>query len=227
MMIHKLNLTIANAYLVAGTQPVLVDSGGPSSYTAIERALQKLDIRLQDIALIIHTHGHGDHVGSTAELQQRYGIPTALHPADWAMTKQGHNRPFSYTRLSARLIAPFVNQPFQPFTRSLAIDDSFSLRSYGIPATVVHTPGHTAGSISLLFDDGAAIVGDLLMGGHLGGALLPNVPRRHYFYEDEVALSKSMEQLLQREIDHFYVGHGGPLHRKQIIEHFGEPHKTS
>lgn len=75
----------------------------------------------------------------------------------------------------------------------------------------MHTPGHTAGSISILCDDGNAIVGDMLMGGYLGGALLPRCPNPHYFAESAAANHMSLGRVLGRNPVLLHVGHGGPL----------------
>ncbi|MBL8119498.1 MAG: MBL fold metallo-hydrolase [Anaerolineae bacterium] len=216
-MITKLDLTIANAYLLEADRLVLVDTGGPSSEGRLLHALKQRGIRPQDIALILHTHGHGDHVGSSAYLQQTFGIPVALHTADHIMAQEGKNQPFYYSRLRSRLIAPFVSRPFQPFTPDIAIDADFSLRDFGVPARIIPTAGHTPGSVSLVFDSGEAIVGDILMGGHLGGSIQPTAPRYHYFYDSLPQLHTSLQHLLDEGVSRFYVGHGGPLERDAVL----------
>ena len=220
-MIHKLDLTIANAYLIEGKYPILVDTGGPKSFDTLQKSLKRVGFDLQDIALILHTHGHGDHVGSTAQLKQRYNISTALHTADWEMVKQGRNKPFKFTRFGSRLIAPFVNTPFKAFQPDRLLDSTFPLQDYGIDAQIIHTPGHTRGSISIVCGSGEAVVGDVLMGGHLGGAFQPGLPRYHYFYDDLTQIHQSIKLLLDRGVQTFYVGHGGPLAREAVIQKFG------
>lgn len=215
-MIHQLNLTIANAYLIEAQRPILVDSGGPASYDRLLKALAAHGVHPRDLALIVHTHGHGDHVGSTARLQREFSIPTALHALDSSMAQAGRNAPFKYRDVAARMIGPFVDRPFPSFTPSLQIDERFSLRSFGVAADIIPTPGHTAGSVSILFENGEAIVGDVLMGGHMGGAFLPYLPRRHYFYDSLNAIYQSVATLLERGVQTFYVGHGGPLARERV-----------
>jgi glyoxylase-like metal-dependent hydrolase (beta-lactamase superfamily II) len=219
--IIKINLTIANAYLVKGERPILIDTGGSGKANNIVKALATHGVRVEDLALILHTHGHGDHVGSTAALKRLHPIPAAMHPADVEMAKSGHNKPFHTSRLTARLIAPFVDRPFEGITPEVMLDSQFDLTSYGVPGEVIHTPGHTPGSVSIIFNDGQAIVGDVMMGGHLGGAFLPHLPRVHYYYDDIAALERSRRWLLERGVTRFYVGHGGPLERAAVLARFG------
>ena len=47
----------------------------------------------------------------------------------------------------------------------LVVEDELSLRDHGIPGTVLHTPGHSPGSLSVVLDTGEAFVGDLAMNG--------------------------------------------------------------
>jgi glyoxylase-like metal-dependent hydrolase (beta-lactamase superfamily II) len=87
---------------------------------------------------------------------------------------------------------------------------------------VLGTPGHTAGSVSVLTAAGEAIVGDLLMGGFAGGKLLPHHPTLHYFAEDLPTLRASVRRLLGHAPRRIFVGHGGPLRAGAVSKQFGE-----
>ncbi len=136
------------------------------------------------------------------------------------MLRAGRMNPLSPLRLEARLILPLVNKPFPPVTPNLLVDESFDLSAYGIEGRILHTPGHTAGSISILLPDGAAIVGDVMMGGYMGGNLLGSRPNDHYFAEDLDAVHASIRALLEAGVTTFYVGHGGPLQRAAVEQRF-------
>ncbi|GAB4516588.1 MAG: MBL fold metallo-hydrolase [Anaerolineae bacterium] len=218
-MIIKIKLPLSNAYLIKGDQPVLVDTGSPGDIKRLEKALAREGLAFSDLAVILHTHAHGDHAGSTHEIAHTYNIATALHPADNMMARTGRTNP-TPTRLAASIMKPFVNKPFMPFSPEIALYDGFSLAEYGIPARVIHTPGHTPGSVSVLFQNGQAIVGDVMMGGHMGGFFQPTRPRYHYFAEDLNAVHQSIHRLLALNVEEFYVGHGGPLMRKDVLARF-------
>lgn len=217
-MIYQLKLRISNAYLVVGTKPILVDTGCPGDAMRIAGAVERHGFALRDLAAVIHTHGHWDHCGSTAELRRRAAMPAAIHVADAAMLRDGRNGPLHPTGPTARLALPFVNRrPFEPVEPDVLLNEGFDLRQFGLAAFIVPTPGHTAGSISVLFKTGEAIVGDLLMGGFLGGILLPAWPRYPLFADDLEQVRASVEKLLSYGARRFYLGHGGPLDYKQVL----------
>ncbi|MEM8535272.1 MAG: MBL fold metallo-hydrolase [Chloroflexota bacterium] len=220
--IIPINLQIANAYIVRGKQTIIVDTGGAGKTDTILQVLKKHDIAAKDISLILHTHGHTDHCGSTKELQEHIQAPTTVHHLDADMARSGRNDPLVPTSLEARLIRPFVNQPVPGFEPDVFIDREMSLHEYGVAAKILLTPGHTPGSITLLTDDGKAIVGDLLMGGMLGGTLFPHQPKYHYFADDLAQVQSSLAEVLAHQPLDIYVGHGGPLTISAIYKRFAK-----
>ncbi|MFZ1396730.1 MAG: MBL fold metallo-hydrolase [Candidatus Promineifilaceae bacterium] len=210
--ITQIKLRLSNAFLVQGDSAILVDTGAPGEADKILAAIQAAGVDPKALALIVHTHGHGDHVGSTAVLQQKLGIPTATHPADQLLLDQGHNGRLPGIGLRGRVMSRFLSgSRFPQFVPDVALVGGMSLRPYGIDAQVWHTPGHTAGSISLIFTDGQAIIGDLLMGGYMGGNLLPQTPNFHYFAESLPQVRRSLARILAANPRTLFVGHGGPL----------------
>lgn len=220
MTITHIKLGFSNAYLITGRKTVMVDTGMPGEQTKILRAAEKAGIEPKDIALILHTHGHVDHAGSTAALKQVLGAPTAIHRADEGLMRAGKMNPLTPLRLESRLILPLVNKPFAPVAPDLLVDEIFDLSAFGIEGRILPTPGHTAGSISILLPGGAAIVGDVLMGGYLGGNLLGTRPNYHYFADDVPAVHASIRALLDAGVQTCYVGHGGPLARQAVERRF-------
>jgi glyoxylase-like metal-dependent hydrolase (beta-lactamase superfamily II) len=214
--ITKLKLTMSNAYVVRGERTILVDSGVAKDEPKLRRALAAAGLQVQDLALLVHTHGHSDHVGSSASLQRDLEAPTAIHQADDAMARAGKNSIGAPTSLEARLLTPFVDRPFPPVASDLVLTEELDLAPYGVAGRILFTPGHTPGSLSVVLDDGAAIVGDLLMGGYLGGALAGTRPRYHYFVTDRAQVHAGVRRLLELGVHTFYVGHGGPLTAQEV-----------
>jgi glyoxylase-like metal-dependent hydrolase (beta-lactamase superfamily II) len=199
-VIKRLKLSISNAYLVRGERCFLVDTGCESDYLLLKKQLAKEGFGFEDIACILHTHGHGDHTGCSARLQKEFGTPTVLHAADELLVLRGSNGILKPASILGRLMKPFVDKPFPSFHPSMTLVDPAELSSLGFPGYAIHTPGHTAGSISLVVGD-SVILGDLASGSPLGGATV------HLFVEDLAMLQRSIECVLATGARHFYPGH--------------------
>ena len=218
--IFPIRLRISTAYLVLGTRAVLVDTGSPGEEEQILRALRRYNVEPERLALILHTHGHVDHAGSTRAVRERLRVPAAVHRGDAAKLRAGHSGELIPLRFSSRVLSWFLKPKFPAFEPDLEIEEGYSLQEFGIAASILHTPGHTPGSISVLFEDGRAIAGDLVMGGSLGGLYRPTDPEYHYFAEDLGELRRSIRKLLDCGAKTIFLGHGGPLDAARVRERF-------
>ena len=207
--ILTLRLRLSNVHLLATARPVLFDTGSPGEEGAILRWISGLG--LPPPQTVILTHAHADHAGSAAALRQLTGARLCLAPGDWDMARAGQNRPLRPVRLSAYPLARLLPDRFAPFTPDVALDSPGALADLGLDARLLATPGHTPGSISLLFPSGDAVIGDLAMGGYIGGHLRPRHPRPHYFAEDPGQNAASLALVLAQGARRLHVGHGGTL----------------
>jgi glyoxylase-like metal-dependent hydrolase (beta-lactamase superfamily II) len=222
MSVHPLRLKLSNAYLITGERPILVDAGSPGEADRILSAIRNKSVEPHTLALILLTHGHIPVTGSAGEIRRRTGAPIAIHSMDAEMLRMGHNAPMRPTTLIARLAAPIVQaQRAEPTHPDLVLDGPRSLRDFGVDGRVIETPGHTPGSISLLLADGDAVVGDLLMGGFLGGLVRRGVPNVAYFQEDDRDAQRSLRTVLASGARRLWVGHGGPLSSDRVMTRFG------
>lgn len=225
MHIQRIALPVANSHLLSYKNGyVLVDTGKPGDMPRLAHALASAGASFTDVTHIIHTHGHSDHCGSTAEIIAAYPhIQTVVHTADAHMCTNGVSDPVHNTRLFSRLLRLVIDPRFPRFKNDSVIQGERSnlLRQLGIAADIIHTPGHTPGSISIVADDGQAIIGDVLMGGILGGKLLAGRPAYHYYVTNMDELHASITSLLETNSQTFYVGHGGPLSRHRVAAWFG------
>ena len=218
--IYPIRLRISMAYVLVGVRAVLVDTGCAGEEERILRGMRRFNLDPQRVALLLHTHGHTDHAGSTRALQSRLRVPAAVHSADAPKMRAGDSGPLVPLRLSSRILSLFLDPRFPAVEPDVLVEEGYSLAEFGLPATVLHTPGHTPGSISILFEDGRAIAGDLMMGGSLGGAFHPDNPGYHYYAEDLTELRRSIRKLLDRGAKTIYLGHGGPLEASRVRERF-------
>ena len=219
MEIIKIKLSFSNAYLVKDRKAMLVDAGAPNEADKILAAVKKAGVREQDIALLLHTHGHFDHAGSTAELKRRLGVPVAVHANDAFMLREGRNGEIKPRNLEARLIAALIPNSFERSEPDILIEQELSLGEFGVDARILFTPGHTRGSISIITDQDA-IIGDVLMGGWLGGAWLGARPNYHYYIDDLEQLHASLKRIMDLKPARLHVGHGGPLSLAAVAARF-------
>lgn len=218
-VIHPIRLRFSNAYLLIGDhRPILVDTGSRGDSQGIEAECAAVGVELRDLALILHTHVHSDHFGNTAELAAAVKCPVAYHPNDQMLAAQGHNGCLRGVRIRGRMLARLLSHlPFPSRGADLPATEGLRLDQFGVAATIFHTPGHTPGSISVLMDQGEAIVGDMIMGGYAGGVLWPSRPNFHYFADDLSLAMDSLDRVLRASSGRLFVGHGGPLQHEAVV----------
>lgn len=212
-----------NAFLIIqGQNAILVDTGLPHSEPKIEKALKKYGLNWSNIRLIVLTHAHIDHAGSAVAIRELTGAPILGHEADFTYYK-GEAPRLNTTGFFGRMFQKTgaIERPFAYFTPDIPMTTSqIDLSVYGFSAQVLHTPGHTPGSISVLLQDGRVTAGDLASSGILlGGIALRGRPKRPPFEEDSDVTATSLETLLSQGCNEFFLGHGGPLFPDAIQSH--------
>lgn len=211
-VIHPLRLRYSNAFLVVGARPILVDTGSRGDAAKIAAGCAAAGVKIRDLALILHTHVHSDHFGNTVDLAAEAGCPVAYHPGDRPLAIRGDNGPLRGVGLRGRILARLLaDLPFRTCAADIDAEDGVRLDEFGITGSVLHTPGHTPGSISVVLDSGEAIIGDVIMGGWVGGAIRPSKPNFHYFADDLPTAMTSVDRILAATSGRLFVGHGGPI----------------
>jgi hydroxyacylglutathione hydrolase len=213
MNIYPIRLAINRCYVIQADGTILVDGGAPGVAGAFRRAMDAIPVELDQIGLMVLTHGHADHVGSAREIQAMTGARIAIHHLDrdlleggllvWpsAVTAWGH-----VLRLILRLSTPLFRFPTTQADVILG-DEGLWLAEYGVPGRIVHTPGHTPGSVSVLLETGEAFVG-CLAHNNLPFRLRPGLP---VFAEDLDALKASWRLVLDQGARTIYPAHGDPF----------------
>jgi glyoxylase-like metal-dependent hydrolase (beta-lactamase superfamily II) len=132
-------------------EAVAIDTATPS----LPWIAEELAARDWTLKLIISTHGHWDHIGDNAAVVLHTGADIAVHPLD--RDRLEHPQP---------LFAPFEIPPSVP---AVDLAEGGVIRFGEIRLRVLHTPGHTEGSVCLLAeDDGLLYSGDTLFAGGWG-----------------------------------------------------------
>jgi glyoxylase-like metal-dependent hydrolase (beta-lactamase superfamily II) len=151
---------------------ILVDTGYPGKYRQFVKKLKKSGVDISQIKYILLTHHHHDHAGIVREIRETTNARLIVHRAEIAPLQKG---------------VSFVGEPVNVLVRilkkiySLCADFSYSaitikdqdiiidgdnkriLPELGCDGTILHTPGHTNGSLSIVLSDGTALVGDVVM----------------------------------------------------------------
>lgn len=148
-----------NVYVLAderSREAIAIDTATPS----LAWIADELTARGWTLKLIVSSHGHWDHIGDNAAVAAHTGAGIAVHPLD--RDRLTDPQPMA---------APFEIPPSVP---AVELAEGGAIRFGSIRLEVLHTPGHTEGSVCLLSaDDGLLLSGDTLFAGGWGRVDLP------------------------------------------------------
>lgn len=172
----------------AGTSRLLVDIGWPGMMGSMLANLKRKDVPIEEIHYALATHYHIDHAGLGQEFKD-LGVPLLV------MDVQVDALPLMKT-----WIKPQDNYLEITSEGNIVIPCSESrslLQQIGLPGEIVHTPGHSDDSVSLLLDDGSIFTGDLTRPEMAG-------------LEDASLVAASWKRLRKLGAKRVYPGHGPP-----------------
>ena len=217
MNIYPIQMGMTCCYIVHDKGTIMVDSGPPNKLANFIKNMKKLSIDPKQIKLIVITHGHYDHIGSTKVIKEATGAQIAMHAPDKEWLEKSINPVIPGVNTWGKILAKLSSKPHVVETTvNIRLgDEDFSLAPFGIPGKVIYTPGHTMGSVSIFLETGDAFVGDLVMSG-FPVRLSPGLP---IFAEDIKRVKESIRKLLDMGAKTFYPAHGKPF-SAQIINKF-------
>jgi glyoxylase-like metal-dependent hydrolase (beta-lactamase superfamily II) len=198
--IRPIALTRVQAHLVVEPELSLIDCGYSGSAPRIARAIQAAGRSMDELARVICTHGHPDHAGGARELALA-GVAILIHPADGERLsttwRDALRHPSRGGIFAAMTPEPPATQP---------IEDGDILPILG-GLEVVHTPGHTPGSVCLYGRrDRVLFVGDTLQ------RRFGTVSFASTLYSDDIGTARrSVQRLALLDVGTVVFSHFPPL----------------
>lgn len=159
-----------NCYILAekeGSQAIIIDPG--EDYDRIKKVIDKYKLIPK---IIINTHGHIDHIGAN----DKFGLPVYIHKDDADCISD-----------SKRNMSAFLGSPASFNSKIKTLNDKDRIELGKISLEVIHTPGHTPGSVCLKFDD-TVFTGDTLFYEGIG--------RTDFPYSDSEKMAQSIKKLM-------------------------------
>jgi glyoxylase-like metal-dependent hydrolase (beta-lactamase superfamily II) len=223
---------ISNIHIIESHGSVVVVDAGSCSmgHRRLARALRRLGHHPSSVRLLVLTHVHYDHVKAAAAMAELCECPVAVHAAEAPRLAAGlmvvPPGVFGWARVASRLahtplgrfLLPKI-MGHRPLQAEVVVQDTLRLEPYGLAGSLVSTPGHSPGSISLVLDSGQAMVGDLVFNAYPFG-LSPILPP---FAHDLPGLLRSWRRLLDSGVSLIYPGHGRAL-TAEILERAWRKH---
>jgi glyoxylase-like metal-dependent hydrolase (beta-lactamase superfamily II) len=218
--LHRISLVNVSAYLIFRPgEAIMVDCGNKGSEVKIIEEMNRLGLRPAELRLLILTHAHFDHAGSAKRLKELTGCRIMVHHKEASRLEAGFTPIPSGTRWKARVLVTLGRtfakglMKYPPAIPDLLVEESASLVEFGFPGRVIHTPGHTPGSMVVFMGGGEMMAGDTLFG----------VPGKRIFppfAEDRSGLLKSWKMISGLAVKHFYPAHGRSLNRAAFLNEF-------
>jgi glyoxylase-like metal-dependent hydrolase (beta-lactamase superfamily II) len=223
-----------NLYVIAGDPLTLIDTGigTPEALVALEAGLAKHGLAIDRVGRVVLTHKHADHIGLANAVRERSGAAVYIHEDDWEGVADLDARHVEFPSLVINRLKAFHTPDdvienlgktlgqgprYAEQTPAEKIQDGAAFDVSGTLLQVLHTPGHTQGSICLLYGH------HLFTGDHVLPKISPNIGagemRRRGMMQ---RFLDSLDRVTKLQTDDLVAlpGHGGPF--TNLAERAGE-----
>ena len=185
-----------NTYLIDGSERILIDPGHVMHFDHVRKGLAELGLGVEDIDAVIVTHAHPDHI-EAVRLFKGGSARVAMHEMAWQLIASFG--PMIDPNMDINILKPDV---FLGEGRMEMGDVAFE---------VIHTPGHSPGSVSLYWPEKKALfVGDLIFEEGIGRTDIPG--------GDGAQLKESIRRMADLDVELLLPGHGGVIRGKTAVQ---------
>lgn len=210
----RLGKISGNVYAVdCGEGFVLIDTGLRSRRKVLIERLAEIGCTPGRLKAILLTHSDFDHTGNAAFLRRMFDAPVGIHKDDALAVESGDmfiNRQ-KKNKFISFLIRIFMG--IEKFTPDSHLDEQTDLGRFGLDAKVLHTPGHSPGSVCIVMSGGECFCGDLFEN--------VKVPQINKIVDNKADMVESCRKVLAAEVAIFYPGHGKPFEPLELTDDRG------
>lgn len=200
----------ANTFVITGEHPVLIECGSVHGYKQLKQRLRKLDLGVEDIKVVLASHGDFDHVSGYALMSEESDAELLVPTGDRVAVESGDN---------ILTEAVFYGETAKPMRVAGEVDDGFCLRLGEVVIRAIHTPWHTQGSVCYRIDqpDSSTLIGaDTLYGWYF-------LNRMRNPQDDIEQGRESLRRLrAERGLTHVAIGHSMRGMRPNVSERLEE-----
>lgn len=198
----------SNVFLLsANGRNILVDTSSGKEWPELKKRLKSL--KIEKIDLLILTHTHYDHAANAAGIKKEFGATVVVNQREVSYLERGENPVPNGTNFLTRFMVNRFGKKYlskakyEPCLPDVIVGQALDLKGYGLDAYILHTPGHSPGSQSVIVDNEIAIVGDAMFGVFPGSVFPP-------YAENVNELILSWGKLLETGCRLFLPSHGMP-----------------
>lgn len=210
--VYRIEDRFVNLYVLDLGKIVLVDTGTKSAEPLIRASLREIGREIEDIAVLLLTHHHLDHVGTAGIWRRETGAQVNLHRDDAPVAAHQARRRAHGIGARAKTLSVFMGlftrlMSADPVPTDRILEGGETLDIFGWPMDVIHVPGHTLGSCGFYARSAGVLFAGDAVNGRRGKAEPP------IFVEDRDASVESFRRLTDLNAVVLLPGHGSPVRR--------------